>query len=105
MKPIMVALVALTLGACAYTPPPGVKPVATYTPPTKFELTSAQKEQVRARIIASLKDPELAKFSGQFYGWRSNMIKQPPQGCAIVNAKNSFGGYTGFQEVCVDLPS
>ena len=45
MKPIMVALVALTLGACAYTPPPGVKPVATYTPPTKFELTSAQKSR------------------------------------------------------------
>ena len=63
MKPIMVALVALTLGACAYTPPPGVKPVATYTPPTKFELTSAQKEQVRARIIASLKDPRSRQSS------------------------------------------
>ena len=64
-------MLALTLGACAYTPPPDVKPVAAYTPPTKFELTSPQKEQVRARIIASLKDPESAKFSGQFYGWRS----------------------------------
>jgi hypothetical protein len=97
-------ILAMTLGGCAYTPPPDVKPVAAYTPPTKFELTSPQKEQVRARIIASLKDPDSAKFSGQFYGWRSNMIEQPPQGCAMVNARNSFGGYTGFEEVCVDLP-
>lgn len=37
-----------------------------------------------------LKDPDSAKFQGQFVG-----LKNIP--CGEVNSKNSYGGYSGFQ--------
>ncbi|MGY8334035.1 hypothetical protein L1Q87_25510, partial [Klebsiella pneumoniae] len=42
----------------------------------------------REHIKGMLKDPSSAKFSGEFIG-KNDAI------CGHINAKNSFGGYTG----------
>ncbi|WP_323117311.1 hypothetical protein [Klebsiella variicola] len=64
----------------------------------KNEFTRKAKEEdqqklnnilnAREQIKSSLKDPSSAKFSGEFIG-KNGAI------CGYVNAKNSFGGYTG----------
>lgn len=53
-------------------------------------LTAAHKKQIASAVKQQLKDPESAQFRwpaphkfGLYCGW--------------VNAKNSYGGYTGFQ--------
>lgn len=53
------------------------------------------KQEVEAAIKERLKDPDSAKFSGYMIGLTNDTGAQ--WGCVIVNAKNSFGGYTGNQ--------
>lgn len=50
---------------------------------------SAAEVQVRETVKAELKDPGSAQFKG---------VKQTNPGywCGWVNAKNAYGGYTGF---------
>lgn len=106
-NPLIVSLITLALAGCYATTPDGkrVDVSLTYKEPTRFQLTPQEKEQVRARVLASLKDPASAKFTGAFDGYVSVMLPDdPPKGCAIVNAKNSFGGYTGNEWVCVPMP-
>lgn len=45
-------------------------------------------------IKAKLKDPESAEFRRVFFTLGTENI---PMTCGQVNAKNSFGGYAGFQ--------
>lgn len=56
-------------------------------------LTAAQKNVVERAVRAQLKDPDSARFgvmrAGQ--GEENNITI-----CGLVNAKNGFGGYTGF---------
>jgi len=47
-------------------------------------------EQVKAK----LKDPESAQFSGVYFHRGADGV---PMTCGKVNAKNSFGGYTGSE--------
>ncbi|EKQ7193190.1 hypothetical protein OGU21_15100 [Klebsiella oxytoca] len=64
----------------------------------KNEITRKAKEEerqqlndilnAREHIKVKLKDPSSAKFSGEFIGGNGAI-------CGYVNAKNSFGGYTG----------
>lgn len=56
----------------------------------------AKKEEDDARksVIASLKDPDSAKF-GKFA--IAGQKDGNPTACLAVNAKNSYGGYTGEQ--------
>lgn len=46
------------------------------------------------RIRDALKDPESARFKGDFAG-KDGAI------CGYVNSKNSYGGYDGFQRYIV----
>lgn len=61
------------------------------TSPTK--LSKAQRESVMNAIKRRLKDPDSAKFG--------DIIASLDDGdlfiCGFVNAKNSYGGYTGMQ--------
>jgi hypothetical protein len=61
---------------------------------TPLALSHDQIIAVQVGVMASLKDPDSARF-GPIYAVRS------PDGvivaCGYVNAKNSFGGYTGDQ--------
>lgn len=67
-----------------FVPPPATYPRA--REPNEYDLRRIGEKNVLAR----LKDPDSAKFGGQFVG--SAGIP-----CGEVNSKNSFGGYTGFQ--------
>ena len=50
------------------------------------------KTRAERLVRAQLKDPESAKFSGVIMRPNGLVI------CGYVNAKNSFGGYTGNKE-------
>ncbi len=52
----------------------------------------ARKAAAEHAVLKHLKDPGSASFRGLFVSWLSG----GPIVCGYVNAKNSFGGYTGF---------
>ena len=59
----------------------------------KFDSDAARIEEAKAAVVSVLKDPGSAQFQNVF-------ITTPRQGMAVcgeINAKNSYGGYTGFQ--------
>jgi hypothetical protein len=58
-------------------------------------LTEKQTAAVRKGVIAVLKDPESARFGSIIAGQRTSSPAIVV--CGFVNAKNSFGGYTGEQ--------
>ena len=51
-------------------------------------------ERDKSTIERMLKDADSAKFEDVFISF----ISDSPVTCGKVNAKNSFGGYTGFKE-------
>lgn len=57
--------------------------------PTLQPITDAEKAAIRAGVSRQLKDPESARFR-----WLPN--KAGDNYCGYVNARNSYGGYTGF---------
>lgn len=63
-------------------------------PSTPVTLTPQQVEALHAAFRRALKDPESARFGGQVAGRDS---KGAIWVCGTVNAKNSFGGYTGMK--------
>ena len=78
----------LILG-CASQPAEPSRPSVTWT---KDAATSEEIENAKATVINQLKDPESARF-GEF--WAMNGTNGRRTICGYVNAKNSFGGYTG----------
>lgn len=90
----IVPLMTLT-GCVAPSQPMATKPVSapvsTWAP---FTLSPSQEAAVKASVTGTLKDPESARFG---------TIAASKDGtgtitvCGLVNAKNSFGGYTGNQ--------
>jgi len=67
-------------------------------PPVTAELSDKQAfAMARQAVLATLKDPDSAKFPGimtrrsgmDSFGTPEDIV------CGTVNAKNSFGGYTG----------
>lgn len=62
------------------------------TPPgIPIELTPSRRAAVEAGVRESLKDPESARFGRMWAARQDDTIHV----CGYVNAKNSFGGYTG----------
>ena len=55
-----------------------------------------QHSEARQQVAAQLKDPA----SAQFRNVRSSTLRETDV-CGEVNAKNSFGGYTGFKRFIV----
>lgn len=55
--------------------------------------------RAREQVTSRLKDPGSAQFQDVTYDATSRVA------CGQVNAKNSFGGYTGFQQFWVQLPA
>ena len=65
-------------------------------PETEFDSETATKVYLLEQVITkNMKDPESAKFQNWHYVKASK--KLPATFCGQVNAKNSFGGYTGFK--------
>ncbi|MGO8840686.1 MAG: hypothetical protein ACLQF1_05960 [Methyloceanibacter sp.] len=85
MKPLVAgALAALMLTACA--PSPG-----TVMP---YQLSDSYKATIEATVRATLKDPDSARFGAMS---ATKDMTGSVSVCGWVNAKNSFGGYTGDQ--------
>ena len=82
MKPLLIGLLVLGLVGC-------VKPVE---PP--FQLSPDDLAVVQSAVRNSLKDPDSARFGAIAAAHDSQGRVQV---CGWVNAKNSFGGYTGSQ--------
>lgn len=59
--------------------------------PARANNISSDEQDVRKAVLASLKDPESAKF-GSF-------ARVKDKACINVNARNAFGGYTGDRAV------
>jgi hypothetical protein len=111
MKPLhtllAVALLALPLGGCLTTEQPqAVAPLPDSQQPPKIsdaELFGRAKKAVTAK----LKDPRSADFGPMYRkttyhrdtGLRVDSV------CGLVNAKNSFGGYTGMKPFYFTLDS
>lgn len=55
--------------------------------------------RARQHVTSRLKDPSSAQFQDVTYDASSRVA------CGQVNAKNSFGGYTGFQQFWVQMPA
>lgn len=70
------------------------------TPDSKSS-DAAKKESYielnQERIKGQLKDPESARFRNVFVSNTIYISDDTPMVCGEVNAKNSFGGYTGFK--------
>ena len=85
--------VLLALGGCAIpvaAPPPPAAPALVAT----RDLTAGEKATLAALFGAGLKDPESARFE-----WAKMPVATDGEVfyCAIVNAKNGFGGYVGAE--------
>ncbi len=93
MKALWVALPAVLLAGCLTT--------GGYVDqhPVPIALSEADKEATKKLGIASLKDPDSAKFGDKMArgraqaGWTLT--------CGMVNAKNGFGGYSGMEPFAV----
>jgi hypothetical protein len=92
---MLVAVVAIHLSGCAQTRPQP-KP-AEYVPAPKRNLSPANAiAEAKSTITSRLKDPESARFSDVSYKTSPNARGEPTDVvCGMVNAKNSYGGYTG----------
>jgi len=83
------SLSLITLAGCAQQ-----KPVR--SDPPSAQLVTADKGYIDESLNSvknSLKDPDSAKFYGIYATQKPNQTK--PSICGYVNAKNSYGGYTG----------
>jgi hypothetical protein len=94
MRIALAAIIAGALAGCATTPPPEVLRTADYgSYPGNFESV------IKDYVAGQLKDPGSAQY--QFLNapkkgyWGLGGAKYGYVVCARINAKNSFGGYTG----------
>jgi len=89
MKIVPLAIIAaIVLSGCTTTA--SVPPTPVTTP---VSLSAAQQKAVQEGVRGSLKDPNSAMFRGQLRAARSE--EGVTFVCGVVNAKNSYGGYTG----------
>lgn len=79
-----IATSIMIVSGCVTAPP---------LPPAQVSVPSAEEQLIlKQATIASLKDPDSARFNGQM------VIVDNKSACVEVNAKNTFGGYTGYQQ-------
>ncbi|HWV51561.1 hypothetical protein [Pseudorhodoplanes sp.] len=98
-----VALVfGLALGGCQTDGAPTTTaqaqaPVAEPPPPRRNLKPVEAMGEARDRVTSALKDPESARFTEVTYKPAQPNARGEPTDvvCGMVNAKNSFGGYTG----------
>ena len=102
MKRSLVLAVGLGLSGCAVPPPQGPQ-IERGVP---FTLTADHFPTIEAGVRSSLKDPASAMFGPQMGAAR--MADGDIIVCGTVNAKNSYGGYTGakpFAGVLSETPA
>jgi hypothetical protein len=88
---------ALLLGGCG-TPGPTLE---TLNAAEKRELTPIEKVTLASSLAQTLKDPGAAQFK-----WMPVTMLQREavtDYCGLVNGRNSYGGYTGYQKFYAQL--
>jgi len=107
---LSVAFVCCLLASCGDSPEviAAKKAEAQMAAKKAEEAAAAQKEEadVKQAVTRALKDPNSAIFGDIFYGeWvtseKDGISIKRRMCCVTVNAKNSFGGYTGDRQVLV----
>lgn len=98
---LLVLVVVVLLAGCASSPPVDTTGW-TYA---QHELTPPQRHAMESAIKATLKDPDSAQFSRL----KARKVFMPGgkvaiQACVFVNARNSFGGFTGAAPVAGVFP-
>lgn len=99
LRVIFFLMLLVLVGACAkqatyQLDPEAIKrAVKEAEPPTPVALTAKQIEWVKEGVRKELKDPDSAKFDG-IAGAKAAGEKDITV-CGFVNARNSYGGYTG----------
>jgi hypothetical protein len=83
---IAIAIMAFSLGGC-------LTDQAQEPPGAPITLSAEQVKQIQSGVLASLKDPDSAKFSGPMVATKKS--NDDIHACGLVNAKNSYGGYVG----------
>jgi hypothetical protein len=96
MREIIVLLVAFALAGCNVTSQRNA-PIPSGPPPTASVPDKQLFGQARQAVLANLKDPDSAKFGTKLERRQAATRDGRPYEfvCGEVNAKNSFGGYTG----------
>ena len=90
MRPFLVALILLTAQQ-AFAEEPLIWVRLQHAKP--YKLSAEQVEALKATILPLLKDETGAKFGNAFAGTEAN---GKVLACIDVNAKNSFGGFSGW---------
>lgn len=91
---IAVTTLVLTVG-CSEDPAKIAAKKAEAETQAKAAALKQEEDDAKKAVLAALKDPDSAKFgkfslAGEFQGSQA--------ACLTVNAKNSYGGYTGDSE-------
>jgi len=96
--PTIVMLAALALAGCNVTAQ-NAAPIASGPAPTTNIPDQELFKQARQAVLATLKDPDSAKFGAKFRRETKVAVNGQAFETVIgeVNAKNGFGGYTGMQ--------
>lgn len=94
------AVVVIGFSMMTKDPVPSPPPVAELTPAQKAEKAESERRgtalfKAEYEVRSKLKDADSAKFGASFF-------REPYFVCGFVNAKNSFGGYTGEKGYIVD---
>lgn len=87
-----------TQAAPTPTAPTGGAGTGAWQPTVQDRTSQPQRteEELKARVLSTLKDPDSAKFQGIQHVWTGRAL------CGQVNARNSYGGYTGFKAFVAD---
>ncbi len=86
---ILSAICGVAITGCVSQPPGTSTPAVTWT---KDSATGNEKKIAKEKVTSQLKDPESARY-GEI--WALNGSNGHRTVCGYVNAKNSYGGYTG----------
>lgn len=92
LQPIALVILCGLVSACTTGNYPSA-PQAPKKPRQFVSLTQSERQMVERAIRQRLKDPNSAMFNSIGGFGKSGVITV----CGMVNARNSFGGYTGDQ--------
>lgn len=106
MKKQLLFVIIASLSGCASTattPTPDSKPAAK-SEPVRYLFKTTPELTIKAEEIVKqqLKDPSSAQFRNAFITTPADDTSQISY-CGEVNAKNAYGGYTGFKPFFVDF--
>lgn len=95
MKKVFSALVLVSTLAGCVSQPVQERVIVT----KKRDLTDPEKQIIENSVKDRLKDPDSAMFKLP----KVNEDGKPDTYCGLVNAKNSYGGYTGYKPFLATL--